>query len=97
MCPARPERRLTGSIAGQVRALKEAFYRTQMPNITNLMATIVIFLVVIYFQARCSPLGPCSWCCGLSSPQAARCPGRLLRALLQHLEPGQADAVESGS
>ena len=33
-----------------MRALKEAFYRTQMPNITNLMATIVIFLVVIYFQ-----------------------------------------------
>ena len=38
--------------AGQVRALKEAFYRTQMPNITNLMATIVIFLVVIYFQVQ---------------------------------------------
>ena len=35
----------------QVRALKDAFYRTNMPNITNLLATIVIFLVVIYFQA----------------------------------------------
>lgn len=34
----------------KVRALKEAFYRTNMPNITNLMATVVIFLVVIYFQ-----------------------------------------------
>lgn len=34
----------------KVRALKEAFYRTQLPNITNLLSTIVIFLVVIYFQ-----------------------------------------------
>lgn len=34
----------------KIRALKEAFYRTNMPNITNLMATVVIFLVVIYFQ-----------------------------------------------
>lgn len=30
----------------KVRALKEAFYRSNMPNITNLLATIVIFLVV---------------------------------------------------
>ena len=34
----------------KVRALKEAFYRPNMPNITNLLATILIFLVVIYFQ-----------------------------------------------
>ena len=34
----------------KLRALKEAFYRTNMPNVTNLMATVVIFLVVIYFQ-----------------------------------------------
>lgn len=34
----------------KVRALKEAFYRSNMPNITNLLATVVIFLVVIYFQ-----------------------------------------------
>ena len=27
-----------------------AFYRPNMPNITNLLATILIFLVVIYFQ-----------------------------------------------
>ena len=55
VCAATPERKLIGLCAGQVRALKEAFYRTQMPNITNLMATIVIFLVVIYFQARQCP------------------------------------------
>jgi protein transport protein SEC61 subunit alpha len=34
----------------KMRALKEAFYRPNMPNITNLLATILIFLVVIYFQ-----------------------------------------------
>lgn len=34
----------------KVRALKEAFYRSNLPNVTNLLATIVIFLVVIYFQ-----------------------------------------------
>ncbi|KAK9804153.1 hypothetical protein WJX73_005765 [Symbiochloris irregularis] len=34
----------------KMRALKEAFYRSQLPNITNLLATVVIFLVVIYFQ-----------------------------------------------
>lgn len=36
----------------KVRALKEAFYRPNLPNITNLLATIVVFLVVIYFQVR---------------------------------------------
>lgn len=34
----------------KVGALKEAFYRANLPNITNLLATIVIFMVVIYFQ-----------------------------------------------
>jgi len=34
----------------KVGALKEAFYRTNLPNITNLLSTIVIFMVVIYFQ-----------------------------------------------
>jgi len=36
----------------KVRALKEAFYRPNLPNITNLLATILIFLVVIYFQVN---------------------------------------------
>lgn len=31
-------------------ALKEAFYRQNLPNLTNIMATVLIFLVVIYFQ-----------------------------------------------
>jgi protein transport protein SEC61 subunit alpha len=39
----------------KVRALKEAFYRPNLPNITNLLATILIFLVVIYFQVRPAP------------------------------------------
>mmetsp|Transcript_4865 Transcript_4865/g.12231 ORF Transcript_4865/g.12231 Transcript_4865/m.12231 type:complete len:475 (+) Transcript_4865:143-1567(+) len=34
----------------KVAALKEAFYRTNLPNVMNLLATIVIFMVVIYFQ-----------------------------------------------
>lgn len=31
-------------------ALKEAFYRSNAPNITSLLATILVFLIVIYFQ-----------------------------------------------
>jgi len=34
----------------KVRALKEAFYRQNLPNITNLLSTVLIFVVVIYFQ-----------------------------------------------
>ena len=34
----------------QVRALREAFYRQNLPNVTNLLATVLVFLVVIYFQ-----------------------------------------------
>ena len=34
----------------KIRALKEAFYRQNLPNITNLLATVLVFFVVIYFQ-----------------------------------------------
>jgi len=34
----------------KVRALKEAFYRQNLPNIMNLLATVIVFIVVIYFQ-----------------------------------------------
>jgi len=34
----------------KVRALKEAFYRQNLPNCTNLLATALVFCVVIYFQ-----------------------------------------------
>ncbi|XP_042756508.1 uncharacterized protein LOC122197104 [Lactuca sativa] len=34
----------------KVRALGEAFYRQNLPNVTNLLATVLIFLIVIYFQ-----------------------------------------------
>lgn len=34
----------------KVRALKEAFYRQNLPNVTNLLATALVFLIVIYFQ-----------------------------------------------
>nr|WCZ58395.1 protein transport protein Sec61 subunit alpha [Paratrimastix eleionoma] len=32
------------------RALKEAFYRQNLPNLSNLLATVLVFLIVIYFQ-----------------------------------------------
>jgi len=34
----------------KVRALKEAFYRQNLPNLTNLFATALVFVIVIYFQ-----------------------------------------------
>ena len=36
----------------KVRALKEAFYRSNLPNLTNLLATVLIFLIVIFFQGN---------------------------------------------
>ncbi|XP_022717334.1 protein transport protein Sec61 subunit alpha-like isoform X2 [Durio zibethinus] len=34
----------------KIRALREAFYRQNLPNVTNLLATVLVFLIVIYFQ-----------------------------------------------
>lgn len=34
----------------KLQAVREAFYRQSAPNITNLCATVLVFLVVIYFQ-----------------------------------------------
>mmetsp|Transcript_12868 Transcript_12868/g.22224 ORF Transcript_12868/g.22224 Transcript_12868/m.22224 type:complete len:483 (-) Transcript_12868:265-1713(-) len=34
----------------KVRALKEAFYRQNLPNVTNLLATVLVFIIVIFFQ-----------------------------------------------
>ncbi|KAF8373799.1 hypothetical protein PRIPAC_80228, partial [Pristionchus pacificus] len=34
----------------KVRALREAFYRQNLPNLMNLMATVLVFAVVIYFH-----------------------------------------------
>ena len=34
----------------KTRGLREAFYRQNLPNLTNLLATILIFGVVIFFQ-----------------------------------------------
>jgi len=34
----------------KVRGLKEAFYRKNLPNLSNLIATIIIFAVVIFLQ-----------------------------------------------
>ena len=35
----------------KLSALKEALYRQNLPNLTNLLATVLIFVAVIYFQA----------------------------------------------
>eukprot|EP00954_Amorphochlora_amoebiformis_P012542 979707-Amorphochlora_amoeboformis.AAC.1 len=34
----------------KVRALNEALYRQNLPNIFNLLATVLVFIIVIYFQ-----------------------------------------------
>jgi len=34
----------------KMRALRDAFYRPHLPNIINLLATFLVFLVVIFFQ-----------------------------------------------
>jgi protein transport protein SEC61 subunit alpha len=36
--------------SNKVAALKEAFYRQNLPNLWNLLATLFVFFVVIYFQ-----------------------------------------------
>uniref|UniRef100_H3BAN5 SEC61 translocon subunit alpha 2 n=1 Tax=Latimeria chalumnae TaxID=7897 RepID=H3BAN5_LATCH len=59
----------------KVRALREAFYRQNLPNLMNLIATIFVFAVVIYFQdvsgsgpARSYPVG--GLCYYLSPPES---------------------------
>lgn len=39
----------------KVRALREAFYRQNLPNLMNLLATVFVFAVVIYFQVGEKP------------------------------------------
>eukprot|EP01028_Stygiella_incarcerata_P009812 TRINITY_DN47_c0_g1_i1.p1 TRINITY_DN47_c0_g1~~TRINITY_DN47_c0_g1_i1.p1 ORF type:complete len:524 (-),score=140.52 TRINITY_DN47_c0_g1_i1:343-1770(-) len=34
----------------KVRALKEAFYRPNLPNMTNLLSTFLVFAIVVFFQ-----------------------------------------------
>jgi protein transport protein SEC61 subunit alpha len=34
----------------KLRALREAFYRSNLPNVSNLLATVLVFGIVIYFQ-----------------------------------------------
>mmetsp|Transcript_26955 Transcript_26955/g.92020 ORF Transcript_26955/g.92020 Transcript_26955/m.92020 type:complete len:479 (+) Transcript_26955:80-1516(+) len=34
----------------KIQALREAFYRQNLPNMMNLLATVLVFLIVIYFQ-----------------------------------------------
>ena len=41
---------LLATRSNKVGALREAFYRTGLPNMTNLLSTVLVFAVVIYFQ-----------------------------------------------
>ncbi|KAK2704642.1 protein transport protein Sec61 subunit alpha-like 1 [Artemia franciscana] len=41
---------LLGTRQDKVLALYEAFYRQNLPNLLNLMATVLVFAIVIYFQ-----------------------------------------------
>ncbi|KAI9313873.1 SecY subunit domain-containing protein [Dichotomocladium elegans] len=42
--------RLMVSRSNKARALKEAFYRSHLPNVMNLLATVFIFALVLYLQ-----------------------------------------------
>jgi len=41
---------LLATRSDKLRALRSAFQRTNLPNLTNLFATILVFLIVIFFQ-----------------------------------------------
>ena len=41
---------LTLTRKDKVKAIKEAFYRGNLPNCPNLLATVAVFMIVIYFQ-----------------------------------------------
>lgn len=38
------------TMGGSLGGIKEAFFRTDLPNVTSLVSTVVVFVVVIYFQ-----------------------------------------------
>ena len=44
---------LLATRSDKVRALREAFYRQNLPNLMNLFATVLVFAIVIYFQVNC--------------------------------------------
>lgn len=43
---------LLATRSDKIRGLREAFYRQNLPNLMNLLATVLVFAVVIYFQVR---------------------------------------------
>ena len=52
VCDGRPTYSSCTYIVPQLRALREAFTRTNLPNLTNLGATVLVFGIVIFFQVR---------------------------------------------
>jgi len=56
----------------KVRGLREAFYRQNLPNLMNLLATVLVFAIVIYFQVQLltcllSSVFYCACCCHFAS------------------------------
>ena len=41
---------LLATRSDKIRGLKEAFYRQNLPNLMNLLSTVLVFAIVIYFQ-----------------------------------------------
>lgn len=41
---------LLATRSDKIRGLREAFYRQNLPNLMNLISTVLVFAVVIYFQ-----------------------------------------------
>lgn len=37
--------------SNKIRALKDAFYRPHLPNIMNILSTVMVFVVVVFFQS----------------------------------------------
>lgn len=44
---------LLATRSDKIRGLREAFYRQNLPNLMNLMSTVLVFGIVIYFQVQC--------------------------------------------
>lgn len=70
---------LLATRSDKVRALREGFYRQNLPNLLNLMATVFVFAVVIYFQVsrRRQPhavRSPTRCCCRKGIPTRSSLP-----------------------
>lgn len=56
--------------------MQDAFYRQGLPNIIQLLATVAIFLMVVYFQVTPASCWPVKWC--MEAPAAGHREARVL-------------------